>query len=195
MIVGAPGVGKTRLARAALAEAEAAGAMSVWLRATASAASIPLAAVVDLLPEGAVAGDPLRVFQASTEALLTAACGLPFVLGVDDAHVLDAGSAALVLHLAGKGVFVVSTSGSAVVRRRRHHAVMDNRHCGWNWSRSARPTRCGLSRRCSPARSRHRRELGLHEQCGHSAVPALGVAQRGALGAALAAHGGAVSPA
>ena len=60
VIVGAPSVGKTRLARAALAEAEAAGAMSVWLRATASAASIPLAAVVDLLPDGAVAGDPLR---------------------------------------------------------------------------------------------------------------------------------------
>src|SRR5690606_40107552 len=66
VIHGAPGVGKTRLARTALDEAAAGGAAAHWVRATASAASIPLAAVVDLLPDHADAGDPLRLDRKST---------------------------------------------------------------------------------------------------------------------------------
>jgi DNA-binding CsgD family transcriptional regulator len=108
VIVGAAGVGKTRLLRAALDEARGDGAEVQWVRATASAATIPLAAVVSLL-EPTTAADPLRMFQASAEALLGRAGGRPLVIGVDDAHLLDSGSAALLLHLAEAGAFIVAT--------------------------------------------------------------------------------------
>jgi DNA-binding CsgD family transcriptional regulator len=108
VIVGAAGVGKTRLLRAALDETRRDGAEVRSVRATASAATIPLAAVVGLL-EPATAADPLRMFQASAEALLARAGGRPLVIGVDDAHLLDSGSAALLLHLADAGAFIVAT--------------------------------------------------------------------------------------
>lgn len=107
VIVGAAGVGKTRLARAALAEADESAPL--WVRATASAATIPLAAVVELLPPGTALDDPLRLFQASAEHLLARAGERRLVLGVDDAHLLDPGSAALMLHLADRGAFIVAT--------------------------------------------------------------------------------------
>jgi DNA-binding CsgD family transcriptional regulator len=113
VIHGAPGVGKTRLARAALEEAAAGGAAAHWVRATASAASIPLAAVVDLLPDHADAADPLRLFQASAAVLRERAAGRPLVVCVDDAHLLDPSSAALLLHLSASG----SASILATVRR------------------------------------------------------------------------------
>lgn len=113
VIHGAPGVGKTRLARTALDEAAAGGAAAHWVRATASAASIPLAAVVDLLPGHAEATDPLRLFQASAAALRDHADGRPLVVCVDDAHLLDPSSAALLLHLAATG----GASILATVRR------------------------------------------------------------------------------
>ncbi|HVW46849.1 MAG TPA: AAA family ATPase, partial [Solirubrobacterales bacterium] len=109
LVIGPAGIGKTALARAAIAEIGAAGAATRWVRGTRSAAAIPLAAVADLVPRASAAGDPLRIFQASADALLAAAAGRRLVLAVDDAHLLDAGSAALVLHLAGKGAFVLAT--------------------------------------------------------------------------------------
>ncbi|MEA5117507.1 MAG: AAA family ATPase, partial [Propionicimonas sp.] len=109
VIAGQAGVGKTRLAREALAEAEAAGAAVFWVRATASAAALPLAAVVDLLPLDRLRGDPLRAFHAGYDMLRERAGGRDLAIGVDDAHLLDPGSAAYVLHLARRGAFVLAT--------------------------------------------------------------------------------------
>ena len=54
--------------------------------------------------------DPLELIRASTERVRARASGRDVCLGVDDAHLLDPASAALVLHLAtAAGVFVVAT--------------------------------------------------------------------------------------
>lgn len=109
VVSGAAGVGKTRLAREALAAALADGAAVEWVQATA-AASIPLGPFAGLVPVGAHAGDRLHLFQLCAEALRDRAGSQPLVLGVDDAHLLDLTSAALVLHLAMNGTaFVVVT--------------------------------------------------------------------------------------
>ena len=50
VLVGPPGVGKTRLAHEAAAHADASGCTVEWVRATRSAASIPLGAFAPLLP-------------------------------------------------------------------------------------------------------------------------------------------------
>jgi DNA-binding CsgD family transcriptional regulator len=110
VIVGAAGVGKTRLAREAVAGAGEDGSALEWAQATRSAASIPLAAFSAVIPSGARTADPLQLFQASTDAILARANGLPVVLGLDDAHLLDQASAALTLQLAMSGsAFVVAT--------------------------------------------------------------------------------------
>ena len=110
ILVGEAGVGKTRLARAALMSAAEEGAALEWAQATRSAATIPLAAFVDLLPPDALGRDPLQLFKASTAALRARANGRRAVLGLDDAHLLDGASAALALHVASTGAaFVVAT--------------------------------------------------------------------------------------
>ena len=110
VIVGEAGVGKTRLARAALIAAAGQGAAFEWAQATRSAATIPLAAFVGLLPPDTRGEDPLQLLQASTEAIRARANGRPLVLGLDDAHLLDQASAALALHLANSGAaFLVAT--------------------------------------------------------------------------------------
>jgi DNA-binding CsgD family transcriptional regulator len=110
VIVGEAGVGKTRLAREAVSRAQRAGAAIEWVRGTLAAAAIPLAPVVELLPAGRTYDDPLRVLQTGAELLLARAGNRPLVVGFDDAHLLDPGSAAFMLHLAAKGAFVVVTS-------------------------------------------------------------------------------------
>jgi DNA-binding CsgD family transcriptional regulator len=57
VLAGAAGVGKTRLAREALARARAAGMATEWVAATRSAASIPFGAVSHLLPAAPAGGD------------------------------------------------------------------------------------------------------------------------------------------
>ena len=110
VLSGAAGVGKTRLARAALDSAGADGAATEWVQATRAAASIPLGAFAGLMPVGVHRGDRLELFQLCAEALSERASSERVVLGVDDAHLLDATSAALVLHLATNGTaFVVVT--------------------------------------------------------------------------------------
>ncbi len=50
MVLAPAGVGKSRLAREALAQAERDGALTVWVQATRSAASVPLGAFAGVLP-------------------------------------------------------------------------------------------------------------------------------------------------
>ena len=110
MISAAAGVGKTRLARAALAVAERRGAMTQWVQSTASARMIPLGAFAGLLPDDDRPDEPLALLRAGARALQDRAGGRKIVLGVDDAHLLDPVSATLVLHLATRAdVFVVAT--------------------------------------------------------------------------------------
>jgi DNA-binding NarL/FixJ family response regulator len=90
-------VGKTRLARDALAAAEKRGALTRWAVATASARALPLGAFAATL--AVVGPDPARLVRQASEALLAGAGRAGVVVGVDDAHLLDELSAVLVHQL------------------------------------------------------------------------------------------------
>jgi DNA-binding CsgD family transcriptional regulator len=110
VLAGPSGVGKTRLARAALAEAGQADAAPLWVQATRSAAAIPLGALAGVLSDRIGSDDPLTVLRTSAQALTEKAGRRQLVLGVDDAQHLDQTSAALVLHLARtSAAFIVVT--------------------------------------------------------------------------------------
>ena len=102
VIGGSSGIGKTRLARAVRSDAATAGLTTAWLTATESSRSIPFGALSPLL-----AGDPLEGVAAPSPASMFRALGsrrggrrhLPDLVVVDDAHLLDAASATLVLQL------------------------------------------------------------------------------------------------
>lgn len=101
VIVAAPGVGKTRLLHEVLGRADAAGRSSVLAIATRAAAATPYAAIAQLTLEPPPAvGAGASSWYADVARTLRAAPGGPPVVGVDDAHLLDPGSAALLLHLA-----------------------------------------------------------------------------------------------
>ena len=108
VLAGGAGVGKTRLAREALARAEAAGWGVEWVAATRAAASIPFGAVSHLLPATErLSDDRLDLLRRAAVLLAERGRERPLALGVDDAHLLDDASAALVHQLALRGLVVV----------------------------------------------------------------------------------------
>ncbi len=107
LIRGPSGIGKTRLAREGLAAAAAGGWATRWTAATRATRKIPFAALADLL-EGDV-DDPLQLFRRTAHGLRSRAGERRVVVGVDDAHLLDQSSAALLHHLVAGGVAVVAT--------------------------------------------------------------------------------------
>lgn len=110
VLLGAAGVGKTRLAGEALARLGAAGAPTTWATATRSAATIPLGALAHLLTPGSENAGALEA-MAALAARFTAVAGGPPVIAVDDAHLLDDASAALLHHLVTSGrAFVLLTA-------------------------------------------------------------------------------------
>ncbi|GII02475.1 helix-turn-helix transcriptional regulator [Planobispora takensis] len=86
VVAGEAGAGKSRLAAQAVLELDGVA----WARGTEAAAEIPFGAFAHLLPPAPPAGNPLGWAAAALGAR---------VLVVDDAHLLDASSAALVHHL------------------------------------------------------------------------------------------------
>lgn len=108
-LVGAAGVGKTRIARAVLDRAAGLGRAAFWVAATASASTIPFGAVSHLVPD--VAGlDRFQLLRRTAAWMATRPGTVPPVVVVDDAQRLDDASAALIHHLAVTGTaFIVST--------------------------------------------------------------------------------------
>ncbi|MBL8779183.1 MAG: hypothetical protein JNK12_24885 [Acidimicrobiales bacterium] len=106
VIGGAPGVGKTRLAREALS---AGGNVVGSVTATRSAASTPLGALLGLLVdvESTEGADRSQLFRRVRDGLRAGigegADGDVALLGVDDGHLLDEVSAAFLLQLAQQG--------------------------------------------------------------------------------------------
>ena len=96
VIAGPAGVGKTRLAREALA-AENSRRLTRWVTATGSAQGLPLGAFAGVW-KGTVE-DPLGVVRAVMDALLEGAGRSGAVICIDDAHLLDQHSAFLVHQL------------------------------------------------------------------------------------------------
>ncbi|HTX07206.1 MAG TPA: LuxR C-terminal-related transcriptional regulator [Solirubrobacteraceae bacterium] len=113
-VIAPAGVGKSRLARDAVAAAAETGAMVCWVQGTLSAAAVPLAACSELLAPDARADDPLLQLQRTARTLREQAAGRPIVIGVDDAQRLDPASAALILQLTITGTaFVLATIRSS----------------------------------------------------------------------------------
>lgn len=114
VVVGASGVGKTRLAREALACAETAGECVSWIVGTESARSLPLGAfAASLIDSMSDALPNIRRIIASFVAQRQRGRAL---IGVDDAHLLDNLSAHVVHQLAqAPGIRLVVTvrSGAA----------------------------------------------------------------------------------
>ncbi len=105
VIAGGAGVGKSRLLGAA-ADAARAGGVAVVppVLATRAAASIPFGALADLVPDSTASlTGPALLRAVSASLRRRGRGGRPPLLVVDDAHLLDAASAALVLNLAATG--------------------------------------------------------------------------------------------
>jgi len=117
VVAGAAGVGKTRLAREALAASERRGTTTRWVAATESARRVPLGAFAGVL--GAVVEDPTRVLRRAGDELVAGAGSGGVVVGVDDVHLLDDLSALLVHQL------VVRRTATVVVTMRTGEAVPD----------------------------------------------------------------------
>jgi DNA-binding CsgD family transcriptional regulator len=102
VLMGAPGVGKSRLAREVIGRGAGTRAADagVWVSGTRSASGVPFGAFAHLLPALDGPGvDRLAVMIAARRAVLTRAGESSSLLVVDDAHLLDEASAALVHQL------------------------------------------------------------------------------------------------
>lgn len=107
VLTGAAGVGKTRLAHEVLTQEAAAGDRMEWIAATRSAASIPLGAAAHLVPQGSMRESRDAMLRTIVGALEHQRGAGRLLLGVDDAHLLDDASAAL--------VHILATTGTASV--------------------------------------------------------------------------------
>jgi hypothetical protein len=139
-LAGGVGVGKSRLAREALAQAQARGAATVPILATRATSSIPLAAVAHLIGDAVPPSTaPVGLFRIVQRNLTELGDGRPVVLAVDDAHLLDAGTAALVLHL------VTAATARVIVTARRGEPCVDAVTALWKDGHVARLDLTGLS--------------------------------------------------
>ncbi|WP_018601749.1 LuxR C-terminal-related transcriptional regulator [Mycobacterium sp. 155] len=101
LMCGTAGVGKSRIAREALAVAESQGYECRWVVGTSSAQSVPLGVFTAWATSGAT--DTIQLLRAVIEALTATPDGAPVVLGVDDVHLLDELSMFVVHQLVQRG--------------------------------------------------------------------------------------------
>jgi DNA-binding CsgD family transcriptional regulator/tetratricopeptide (TPR) repeat protein len=118
LLIGAAGVGKTRLGMDALRMASERGFVTRAIRATPGASEIPLAALAPLFPDLDLPSEPsARLFRAVRAAIDDLGGGQRPVVMVDDAQELDVASAALLDQLvAAADVFVLLTARSNELR-------------------------------------------------------------------------------
>ena len=102
VIAGAAGVGKTRLARELLLQAASSGTRINWVVGTASGRPIPLGAFNAALVDATLSdvSNPVPSVPRVISSLFAQQRGGRFILGIDDAHLLDEFSAHVVHQLA-----------------------------------------------------------------------------------------------
>lgn len=106
VLTGARGVGKSRVAREAAARLKMGGCRVAWVSARRGMRSIPFGAIAHLVPGVA---DGFGLLSRLTADLRAAGSGRTVVV-VDDAHLLDDGSAAVLAELmALRLIFLIST--------------------------------------------------------------------------------------
>src|SRR6201996_1863850 len=114
VIVGAAGVGKTRLAREVLTRAEASGQRTHWIVGTESARQLPLGAFAASISETIT--DPISEVRRVINAFVRQERHARVLIGVDDAHLLDGLSAHVVHQLpqfrAARLVLTLRTGGA-----------------------------------------------------------------------------------
>ena len=105
VLAGPAGVGKTRLAAEVAGAAGSRGYSTALVVATRAASSIPFGSFAPLLPDAVMAADDrLELLRRTSAAVVErAGAGGRLLLVVDDAHLLDDGSAALVHQLVQGG--------------------------------------------------------------------------------------------
>ncbi|MFB7868033.1 LuxR C-terminal-related transcriptional regulator [Streptomyces sp. NPDC056069] len=104
VVYGPAGVGKSRLAEECLAQAVRDGFKGLRVTANATAGVVPLGAVAHLIPDGVDLSDPVRGFAVVADTLTRESRRCPWVVWVDDLHLLDASSAVLLKQLMDAGV-------------------------------------------------------------------------------------------
>ncbi|MGE2717272.1 LuxR C-terminal-related transcriptional regulator [Mycolicibacterium litorale] len=115
VVHGMAGVGKSRIAREALLEAERAGFETRWVVGTSTARPVPLGALAAWAQ--AANGNSLHRVRAVMEALVSGASGRTTLIGVDDVHLIDDLSAFVlhqIVHLDAAKLVVTVRDGDAV---------------------------------------------------------------------------------
>jgi ATP/maltotriose-dependent transcriptional regulator MalT len=110
VLAGPAGVGKTRLGAEALALAIRRGFVPIQVAATQATASLPFGAFAPLLPDLAAGTDRTEVLRQVGRSIIASGGDRPVALLVDDAHLLDETSAALMYQLGrANETFVLAT--------------------------------------------------------------------------------------
>ncbi len=111
VIAGPAGVGKSWLASACVADAEAKGMVAARVKGAQSARHLPFGALAPLLPgTTGPSVEPADMLRRSTAAIVALGQGRPLVVLVDDAHLLDGASATVIHQLAStRAAFVLAT--------------------------------------------------------------------------------------
>ena len=117
VVVAPAGTGKTRIVQQVVHDLHD-DAVTESIVATRSAQGLPLAAVAALLPaDAAVPAEPIELFRVARRALDQRAAGRPLIVAVDDAHLVDSLSAALLHHVesaAGVRLLIAIRAGEPV---------------------------------------------------------------------------------